>query len=115
MKTYSLTLFLAIVFSTFISFSSETNYEEGVRNNSITNLYDAFAKDSTLTKDFGFSCITKYQGKTILFDAGSNAGIFKENVENLGIDLRDIDMVIISHGHFDHLNGIDYEIGRAHV
>ncbi len=74
----------------------------------ITNLYDAFSKDSNLTKDFGFSCIIKFNGKTILFDAGSNAEIFKSNILKLGIDLKKVDMVIVSHGHFDHLNGIDY-------
>ncbi len=74
----------------------------------ITNLYDAFGKDSTLTKDFGFSCITKYQGKTILFDAGSNADIFKKNTDRLGVDLTKVDIVVVSHGHFDHLNGLDY-------
>ena len=45
----------------------------GIKDGTITNLYDAFSKDSSLRKDFGFSCITKYKGKTILFDAGSNA------------------------------------------
>lgn len=81
-----------------------TEVEEG----SITNLYDAFGKDPALTKDFGFSCITKYHGQTILFDAGSNADIFKANTSTLGIDLRKIDVVVVSHGHFDHLNGLDY-------
>lgn len=74
----------------------------------ITNLYDAFGKNTSLTKDFGFSCITTYHGKTILFDAGSNADIFKENTGKLAIDLSSIDIVVISHGHFDHLNGLDY-------
>jgi 7,8-dihydropterin-6-yl-methyl-4-(beta-D-ribofuranosyl)aminobenzene 5'-phosphate synthase len=74
----------------------------------ITNLYDAFGRDSALTKDFGFSCITKYQGTTILFDAGSNADILRHNCEALHIDLKEVDIVIVSHGHFDHLNGIDY-------
>ena len=74
----------------------------------IINLYDAFGKDSSLTKDFGFSCITKYQGKTILFDSGSHADIFRSNTAKLGIDLSQVDMVIVSHAHFDHLNGIDY-------
>ncbi len=79
-----------------------------VKEGTITNLYDAFGKDSSLTKDFGFSCITKYQGKTILFDAGSNADIFQKNITELGIDLLQVDIVVVSHGHFDHLNGLDY-------
>lgn len=79
-----------------------------VKEGTITNLYDAFGKNADLAKDFGFSCITKYQGKTILFDAGSNADIFKKNVTQLGIDLAKVDIVVVSHGHFDHLNGLDY-------
>lgn len=74
----------------------------------LTNLYDAFGQIKPLTKDFGFSCLIKWQNKTILFDAGSNADIFKSNTEKLNIDLRTVDAVVISHGHFDHLNGIDY-------
>jgi 7,8-dihydropterin-6-yl-methyl-4-(beta-D-ribofuranosyl)aminobenzene 5'-phosphate synthase len=79
-----------------------------VEENTITNLYDAFGKDSLLTQDFGFSCITRCQGKTILFDAGSNADIFAHNTQQLGIDLKAIDIVVVSHGHFDHLNGLDH-------
>ncbi|MCC6815865.1 MAG: MBL fold metallo-hydrolase [Saprospiraceae bacterium] len=79
-----------------------------IKEGTIINLYDAFGKDSSLIKDFGFSCITKYLDKTILFDAGSNADIFKVNCNKLGIDLSKIDIVVISHGHFDHLNGLDY-------
>ena len=98
---------LLLVFMSFkgadeVAIVNET--EEGT----IINLYDAFGKDSNLTKDFGFSCITKYAGKTILFDAGSNVEIFKKNVIKLGVDLKTVDIVIVSHGHFDHLNGIDY-------
>lgn len=74
----------------------------------ITNLYDAFSKDTSLTKDFGFSCLVKFAGKHILFDAGSNADVFKHNAEKLKIDLTRIDAVVVSHAHFDHLNGIDY-------
>lgn len=78
--------------------------EEGT----ILNVYDAFGRDTTLTKDFGFSCITRYHGTTILFDAGSNADVFKNNVTRLGLDLSEVDIVVVSHGHFDHLNGLDY-------
>jgi len=95
-------LFIMLSNTSFISQSHE------LKEGTIINLYDAFSKDTTLTKDFGFSCITKYQGKTILFDAGSNADIFKANIKKLGINLKKIDIIIISHGHFDHLNGLDY-------
>ena len=108
MKKYL--LLLAIPFSLIgFSFSEKISPQDSiVKENTITNLYDAFSKDTTLIKDFGFSCITKYQGRTILFDAGSNADIFKKNTNKLGVDLTKVDIVVISHGHFDHLNGVDY-------
>jgi 7,8-dihydropterin-6-yl-methyl-4-(beta-D-ribofuranosyl)aminobenzene 5'-phosphate synthase len=79
-----------------------------VAEGTITNLYDAFGRKPGLVKDFGFSCILKFQGKTILFDAGSNADFFRQNVETLGFDLRQVDIAIVSHAHMDHLNGMDY-------
>lgn len=99
--------FLVLVLLTSFNKPPEKYFFE-VKEGTITNLYDAFSKDTSLIKDFGFSCITKYQGKTILFDAGSNADIFKKNTTKLGIDLAKVDIVVISHGHFDHLNGLDY-------
>jgi len=75
----------------------------------ISNLYDAFGKsEHDLIKDFGFSTLIKYNGKTILFDAGSDADIFKNNISALGINLTDVDLVVLSHAHMDHMNGIDY-------
>ena len=80
-----------------------------IPENSILNLYDAFGHDHKgLEKDFGFSCIINYRGKLILFDSGTNADIFKQNVEALNIDLSKIDIAIASHSHFDHINGFDY-------
>lgn len=107
MKTLILISFLIMgLLSGFKDASEHPVFE--IKEGTITNLYDAFGKDTSLTKDFGFSCITRYQGKTILFDAGSNADYFKYNVTKLGIDLREVDIVVVSHGHFDHLNGLDY-------
>ena len=77
-------------------------------SNHILILFDAFGRDSTLTKGWGFSSLIRYNGKLILFDAGSNADLFKQNVKQLGVNLNKIDIVIVSHAHYDHLNGIDY-------
>ncbi len=75
----------------------------------MTNLYDAFGKERDgLTYDFGFSTIVEYKGKTILFDTGTNANIFEGNLRSLKVDLRKVDIVIISHGHYDHMGGMEY-------
>lgn len=106
MTRKTLTLFLAIL--TLTSFKPSYLYDSDLAEGTIVNLYDAFGKDASLTKDWGFSCIVRYNGKTILFDAGSNADIFKSNVSKLGVDLAKVDIVIGSHSHYDHLNGLDY-------
>jgi 7,8-dihydropterin-6-yl-methyl-4-(beta-D-ribofuranosyl)aminobenzene 5'-phosphate synthase len=95
--------------STEESTSGERFEYKTIPDNSIINLYDAFGKNyKGMIKDFGFSAIIKYKDKTILFDSGSNADIFKQNVNALGIDLKHVDMAIASHSHFDHISGFDY-------
>ena len=75
----------------------------------ITNLYDAFGKPGEgLTHDFGFSAVVTYHGKTIMFDAGTNADILKRNAQALGVDLSTVDYAVASHAHGDHINGFDY-------
>lgn len=61
-----------------------------------------------LKQDFGFSCVVNYNGKTILFDSGTDAKIFESNLKALKIDLRKIDIAVVSHGHYDHTGGFDY-------
>jgi 7,8-dihydropterin-6-yl-methyl-4-(beta-D-ribofuranosyl)aminobenzene 5'-phosphate synthase len=74
----------------------------------MTNVYDAFgAERKGLAQDFGFSCVVNYKGKWILFDSGTDARIFERNLRALKIDLRKIDIAIVSHGHYDHIGGFD--------
>ena len=76
--------------------------------NRITILYDAFGESSLLTKDWGYASLIEYGGRRILFDTGNNAQIFEHNVKALGVDLRNLDFVVISHRHADHTSGITY-------
>jgi 7,8-dihydropterin-6-yl-methyl-4-(beta-D-ribofuranosyl)aminobenzene 5'-phosphate synthase len=76
--------------------------------NRVTILYDSFGKSPLLTMDWGFAALVEYRGKRILFDTGNNARIFEHNVKALGVDLRNIDFVVISHRHADHISGITY-------
>lgn len=74
----------------------------------ITILYDAFGPPSNLKLDWGFAALVEYGGKRILFDTGNNAKIFEHNVKELGVDLKQLDAVIISHRHGDHTSGLNY-------
>jgi 7,8-dihydropterin-6-yl-methyl-4-(beta-D-ribofuranosyl)aminobenzene 5'-phosphate synthase len=76
--------------------------------NRVTILYDSFGKSPSLTMDWGFAALVEYGGKRILFDTGNHARIFEHNVKALGVDLRNIDFVVISHRHADHTSGITY-------
>jgi 7,8-dihydropterin-6-yl-methyl-4-(beta-D-ribofuranosyl)aminobenzene 5'-phosphate synthase len=76
--------------------------------NRVTILYDAFGGRQGLTRDWGFAALVEYGGKRILFDTGNNADIFARNVRALGVDLRRLDFVVVSHRHGDHTAGLNY-------
>lgn len=44
-------------------------------------------------------------GKKILFDMGQGK-LFAENAERLGVSIEDVDLAVISHGHYDHGGGL---------
>jgi len=74
----------------------------------VTILYDSFGKNPALTMDWGFAALVEYGGKRILFDTGNNAQIFERNVKAVGVDLRNLDFVVMSHRHGDHMGGLAY-------
>jgi 7,8-dihydropterin-6-yl-methyl-4-(beta-D-ribofuranosyl)aminobenzene 5'-phosphate synthase len=74
----------------------------------ITILYDAFGKNASMKKDWGFSALIEMNGKRILFDAGDNSDIIAQNVQAAGVDLTRLDFVVISHRHSDHISGLTY-------
>lgn len=42
---------------------------------------------------------------TLLFDTGPDAGLVVENAKKLGLDLKEVEAIVLSHGHFDHYGG----------
>ena len=72
----------------------------------ITILYDNTASDSRMAANFGFSCLVEAHGVTVLFDTGASADILYRNMAAIGIDPMTIDIVMISHDHWDHTGGV---------
>jgi len=64
--------------------------------------------DSELKTAWGLSILAKTPENTILFDTGPDPDVLKENLKKLGIDPNEIDFVVISHEHGDHVNGLSY-------
>ena len=71
-------------------------------------LYDAFGKASNLKRGWGYSALVEYGGRRVLFDTGAKAADLAYNVDALGIDLKKLDFVVISHRHNDHTAGLHY-------
>jgi 7,8-dihydropterin-6-yl-methyl-4-(beta-D-ribofuranosyl)aminobenzene 5'-phosphate synthase len=55
----------------------------------------------------GLSLYIERNGQRILFDTGPSSQ-FIRNSEKLGVDIRRIDLTIISHAHMDHLGGLPF-------
>jgi 7,8-dihydropterin-6-yl-methyl-4-(beta-D-ribofuranosyl)aminobenzene 5'-phosphate synthase len=58
-----------------------------------------------LAFEHGLSLYIEKAGKTVLFDTGSS-GAFVDNAKKLGIDIKNVDAVVLSHGHHDHGGGL---------
>lgn len=66
-------------------------------------------EDTPLNSDYesehGFSLYIETEKHKILFDTGAS-NLFEKNAKKLNVSLQDIDLVIISHGHYDHGGGL---------
>lgn len=57
-----------------------------------------------LIAEHGLALYVEYDGRRILFDCGSGPNPL-HNAHRLGIDLKNLDAVVISHSHYDHAAG----------
>ncbi len=83
----------------------------------ITILVENRVTRANLIAEQGLSLYIETPEGNFLFDTGQS-DVFLRNAEQLGIDLKNIKAIILSHGHYDHTNGLYYylkKFGEAHV
>ncbi|MDO8677289.1 MAG: MBL fold metallo-hydrolase [Acidobacteriota bacterium] len=56
--------------------------------------------------EWGFAALVEVDGRRILFDTGANEDTVQRNLKVMGLDLSDVEMVILSHNHADHTTGL---------
>jgi len=74
-------------------------------------LYDNEALEG-FKKGWGFSCLIETATKKIVFDTGNGPG-FLANMEKFHVSPKEIDDVVLSHPHPDHLGGLNYLLQRC--
>ena len=120
-----ITLFMLILFVGVPIFLTSIGGEEGqamqkesigqrMNTVTITVIYDNNPHQQGLETAWGFSCLIRGLEKTILFDTGGNGSILLANMKKLGIYPEDIDLVVLSHLHGDHVGGLPSFLEKNH-
>lgn len=79
----------------------------GGNDGKIIVLLENTTESSKLKCKHGLSLYAETENHKILFDMGPDA-LFLKNAEAIGVNIADIDVAVISHGHVDHCGGLKY-------
>ncbi len=88
--------------------------EEGIKILTIIVIYDNNPYKEGLETAWGFSCLVRGAEKTVLFDTGGDGSILLANMKRLGIDPKEVEVVVLSHIHGDHVGGLSSFLSENH-
>lgn len=72
----------------------------------LTVVYDNNPYKKELETRWGFSCFIEGPEKTIMFDVGGEGPVLLKNMEKLKINPEAVDVIVLSHIHYDHIGGL---------
>ena len=71
----------------------------------ISIAYDSEGNEGYQT-GWGFSAVVSRGERRVLFDCGWDGHMLRYNLGRMGVSFADIDKVVVSHAHWDHLSGL---------
>ncbi len=78
-------------------------------------VYDNRTLQDGLEPDWGFACVVDIGERRLLFDTGAKGEVLTANLRALDIEPASIDVVVISHDHWDHTGGLEAILKAAPV
>lgn len=82
------------------------DYKGNPQKVKMTVLYDNYINTEGTEAKWGFSCLIETVDKTLLFDTGGEGEVLLHNIQALNVDISNIDIIVISHNHWDHTGGL---------
>jgi len=77
-----------------------------IQRSKITILSTMLVGDTTGIGEWGFAALVDVDGHRMLVDTGAHPGTVISNASDLHVDLSDVQEVILTHYHWDHLSGL---------
>jgi 7,8-dihydropterin-6-yl-methyl-4-(beta-D-ribofuranosyl)aminobenzene 5'-phosphate synthase len=71
----------------------------------VTTLVENTVHQRGLKAEHGLAFHIQFGGRSVLFDTGQS-DLLLHNAGLLGLDLRGLDAIVLSHGHYDHCGGL---------
>ena len=71
----------------------------------IITLIENLVYQQGLFAEHGLSIYIETENNKILFDTGQT-GLFLQNAQKMGVNMEEIDTLVLSHGHYDHTGGL---------
>ncbi len=72
----------------------------------MVTVFDNHPSGEGLETGWGFGCVVRTKDMTMLFDTGADGGVLLDNMAKLEISPSQVDAVVLSHPHFDHVGGL---------
>jgi len=105
-------MFLSFLLSAVILSTVAVLPSSGEETVTLTVVYDNYVHREGTTAEWGFGCFIEGCEKTILFDTGGNGETLLGNVDFLNVELESLDVIVLSHNHWDHTNGLSAALTR---